>query len=157
MQQAQQAVRLVSVNGRGQDSSCDRNPVVLEDIADDRLWRARLGIPGIYVVDRESNDSVFFEVQSYFRRDSGRRIIKVLPVSNWVDGECALRAREIQKGEWPQFLPSCVLFGKLDFDRLPGEHYDYLADWADLVLDAVERYNRLNPPRERQSCPRRDH
>lgn len=155
--ETQQAVRLVSVNGMGQDSSGARTPVVLEDVADSRLWRARDGIPGIYVVDRDANDSVFFEVQSYFRRDVGRRVIRVIPVSNWVDGERAHCAHEIQKGERPQFLPSCVLFGKLDFDRLPEEHFEYLADWADLVLDGVQRYNRLNPKRDRRPGLRRDH
>ena len=145
-------VRLVSAT----DSS-GGTPVVLEDVADPRLWRARLGIPGIYVVDPHENDSVFIEVQSRFRHDLGRRVIRVFPISNWVDGERVRRAREVQKGEWPQFLPSCVLFGKLDFDRLPEEHYDYLADWAELVLDGVDRYNRLNPPRECQSHARRDH
>lgn len=138
------------------EQGLSRTRVVLEEVADTRLFRARLGIPGIYVVDRNENDSVFFEVQAYFRRDIGRRIIRVIPISNWVSGECALRARELRKGEWPQFLPSCVLFGKLDFDRLPEEHYDYLADWGNLVLDAVERYNRLNPQRDRRPSSRRD-
>lgn len=152
-----QSVKLVDVNAGRKETTASRTPVVLEDVADSRLFRARLGIPGIYVVDREANDSVFFEVQSYFRRDLGRRIIKVLPVSNWVDGECVRRARDIQKGEWPQFLPSCVLFAKLDYQRLPEAHYDYLADWADLVLDGVDRYNKLNPPRDRRTGNRRDH
>lgn len=135
-----------------------RTPVVLEEVADSRLWRARLGIPGVYVVDRDERDSVYFEVRVHFRRDIGRRIIKVIPVSNWVSGECVLRARETQKGEWPQYLPACVLFGELDFDRLPNDHFDYLADWADLVLDGVERYNKLYPRRERRpGGHRRDH
>jgi len=134
-----------------------RPPTVLEEVADSRLWRARLGIPGIYVADRDERDSVYFEVRVHFRRDVGRRIIKVIPVSNWVNGACVRRGHEVQKGEWPQFLPACVLFGELDYERLPEEHYDYLADWADLVLDGVDRYNKLNPPRARRTGPRRDH
>lgn len=122
--------------------------VVPEEVADTRLWRARDGTPGMYVVDRDEKDSVFFEIQCYYRRADNRRIIKVIPVSNWVDGKCMSRAREVQKGEWPPFLPSCVLFGKLDYNRLPEKHFDELADWADIVLDAVDRYDRLNPRRQ---------
>lgn len=133
----------------------ENTPVVLEDVADNRLWRARLSIPGIYVVDAEKNDSVFFEVRVHLRRHDGRRITKVIPVSRWVDGNCVGRAKEVEKGEWPQFLPSCVLFGKLDFDRLPDAHYNYLEGWANLILDAVDRWDELNPRRERQQSNRR--
>ena len=125
--------------------------VVLEDCADNRLWRARLGVPGVYRVDPAPNETVFFLVQNRFNISTGRRFTQVFFLSHWIDGKCDTEVDPPARGERRPFLTSSVLFGKFDPDRLPKHLTN--DDREDLVYDGeciaagAKRYDEANPRR----------
>lgn len=127
--------------------------VVLEDIADDRIWRARIGVPGIYAVHSNKNETAYVLVTSFFDCRRGRMAIRVFPISLWEDGTCVSRVAVPQLGEHLPFLPSCVLWGKCDYDRLPNEHHETLSKWADIILDGIDEYDDTHPRHTRKTRP----
>lgn len=125
--------------------------IVLEDIADDRIWRARIGVPGIYTVHTNKNETVYFFVTSFFDCRRGHMAIRVFPISLWENGVCVSRVAVPKLGEHLPFLPSCVLWGRCDYDRLPNEHHEMLCRWADVVLDGIDEYDDKHPRRLRNT------
>ncbi len=123
--------------------------IELEDVADERLWKARLGVPGIYVVYPAMHEIVYIRVTSFFDYRRGRMVIRVYPYSRWKDGDHIVTVSLPEQGERKPFLPSCVLWGKCDYDRLPKEHNEMLSGWADIILDGVDYYDEMHPRRSR--------
>lgn len=121
--------------------------VVLEDIADDRIWRARIGVPGVYVAHSGESESVYFLVTSFFDCRRGRMAIRVFPLSLWENGACTSRVAFPEVGERLPFLPSCVLWAKCDFGRLPDGHRELLVQWAKIILDGIDYYDETHPRR----------
>ena len=48
-----------------------------EDNANSRVYSARMGIPGFYVVDINPTESVYFKTEVFVRNDNGRRVFNV--------------------------------------------------------------------------------
>lgn len=121
----------------------------VESRADSRLWLARQGVPRAYRVDTE-NETFFFEVWSRAVLEQGRTDIRVFPISYWEDGVRKDFVAPRQKGEHQAHLPSCILFGKFDLNRIPEALREDLGFWAEICLDGVECYDQQHPrPRQR--------
>ena len=112
----------------------------VEGRADPRLWLARHGVPRVYRVDTE-DETLFFEVWSRYIIEQGRSDIRVFPVSYWKDGVREDFVAPRQKGERQAHLPSCVLFGKFDLERIREDLGEDLSFWAEICLDGVKRYD----------------
>ena len=112
----------------------------VESRADPRLWLARHGVPCVYRVDTE-DETFFFEVWSRYIFEQGRRDIRVFPISYWKDGVREDYIAPRHKGERQAHLPSCILFGKFDLERIPEDLREDLGFWAEICLDGVKRYD----------------
>ncbi len=112
----------------------------VESRADPRLWLARHGVPRVYRVDTE-DETFYFEVWSRYILEQGRSDIRVFPVSYWRDGVRQDFIAPRQKGERQAHLPSCILFGKFDPERVPEGLREDLEFWAEICLDGVKRYD----------------
>ena len=112
----------------------------VESRADPRLWLARHGVPSVYRVDTE-DETFFFEVWSRYIFEQGRRDIRVFPISYWKDGVREDYVAPRQKGERQAHLPSCILFGKFDLERIREDLREDLGFWAEICLDGVKRYD----------------
>ncbi len=124
----------------------------VESRADPRIWLARHGVPGVYRVDTE-DETFFFEVWSRYILEQGRRDIRVFPVAYWKDNIREDYVAPRQKGERHAHLPSCILFGKFDLERIPEDLRHDLSFWAEICLDGVKRYDE----ERKQSRHRRSH
>ena len=145
-----------------ENRSRDRVPVAIEDRADDRLWLARSGRPGIYRVDPASNETVFFLVQVRVNTEpgdrQGERYTQVFFLSDWIGGECDESVDPPARGERRPFLSFSILLGKFDPNRLPPhlsneEREDLIYD-AERICAGVRRYDEMHP---RRPSRRRDH
>ena len=122
---------------------------MLEDVADKRVWLARHGVPGVYVVYPDDNMSLYFLVTSFFDLRRGRMVIRVFPVSCWQAGACLESFPLPEKGVRTPFLPPCVLWGSCDFDRLPESFRGSVLTFIDDVLDGIDYYDEMHPRRPR--------
>ena len=124
----------------------------VESRADPRLWLARHGVPGVYLL-KPKVEIFYFELWSRYILEQGRREIRVFPVSYWRDGVREDFVVPRQKGERQAHLPSCILFGKFDLERIRDDLRDDLSFWAEICLDGVKRYDEVR----KQSRNRRSH
>ncbi len=124
----------------------------VESRADPRIWLARHGVPGVYRIDTE-DETFFFEVWSRYILEQGRRDIRVFPVAYWKDNIREDYVAPRKKGERQAHLPSCILFGKFDLERIPEDLRDDISFWAEICLDGVKRYDE----ERKQSRHRRSH
>lgn len=118
--------------------------------ASQNIWHARLGVPGVYRLDVK-NETFFFEVWCRHILGENRNLIRIFPVSYWKDGERIDHVPPRQKGERQAFLPSCVLYGKFDPERVPEEYREDLNSWADICLDGISAFDKLSRQRRRRT------
>lgn len=116
---------------------------LIEDAASTQLWRARLGVPGIYRVDPTENETFFFSIWSCLNVERARIVIKVIPISLWEDGDCIEYIPPLANQEHSMFLPASVMYGRCNYESLPEKDYNELELWCQLAEEGFMRHDKL--------------
>lgn len=137
-----------SVEDSSLEEKSEVNNVTFEEFADNRIWRARQGIQGVYVVYPSESEALYFALMAFFNYNRpNRAILRVFPISLWRDGECITHF-DVPRTRKTPYLPSCVLYGKCDTERLPDDLRD-ATDFVDAVVHGIQHYDETHPRRER--------